>query len=100
MKTNTSWKFTDESFLTFQSSVSGPGEFGLDLFLKCIFSHLYSRATATMNYHHNPLDTESNTYAKAILQGGYSPPSTEPLYEVPKYTQEELEQPKSSSTGM
>ena len=53
-----------------------------------------------MNYHHNPLDTESNTYAKAILQGGYSPPSTEPLYEVPKYTQEELEQPKSSSTGM
>ena len=72
----------------------------LDLFLKCILSHLYSRATATMNYHHNPLDTESNTYAKAILQGGYSPPSTEPLYEVPKYTQEELEQPKSSSTGM
>ena len=24
-----SWKFTDESSVTFQSSVSGPGEFGL-----------------------------------------------------------------------
>ena len=68
---------------------------------------IYSRAgfepgTAVMNYHHNPLDTESNTYAKAsILQGGYSPPSTEPLYEVPKYsnTQELVEEhPKSSST--
>ena len=29
MKKNTSWKFTDESSVTFQSSVSGPGEFGL-----------------------------------------------------------------------
>ena len=28
MNKNTSWKFTDESFVTFQSSVSGPGEFG------------------------------------------------------------------------
>ena len=31
MKKNMSWKFTDESFVTFQSSVSGPGEFGLRL---------------------------------------------------------------------
>ena len=31
MKKNTSWKFTDESSVTFQSSVSGPGEFGQDL---------------------------------------------------------------------
>ena len=28
MKKNTSWKFTDESSITFQSSVNGPGEFG------------------------------------------------------------------------
>ena len=32
MKTNTSWKFTDESSVTFQSSISGPGEFGLSTF--------------------------------------------------------------------
>ena len=31
MKKNTSQKFTDESSVTFQSSVSGPGEFGLSL---------------------------------------------------------------------
>ena len=31
MKKNTSWKFTDESSVTFQSSVSGPSEFGLYL---------------------------------------------------------------------
>ena len=30
MKKNTSWKFTDESSVTFQSSVSGAGEFGLE----------------------------------------------------------------------
>ena len=29
MKKNTSWNFTDGSFVTFQLSVSGPGEFGL-----------------------------------------------------------------------
>ena len=29
MKKNMSWKFTDESSVTFQSSVSGAGEFGL-----------------------------------------------------------------------
>ena len=29
MKKNTSWKFMDESSITFQSSVSGLGEFGL-----------------------------------------------------------------------
>ena len=28
MKKNTSWKFTDELSVTFQSSVSGVGEFG------------------------------------------------------------------------
>ena len=31
IKKNTSWKFTDESSITFQSSVRGPGEFGLYL---------------------------------------------------------------------
>ena len=31
MKKNTSWKFTDESSVTFQSSVSGAGEFGQNL---------------------------------------------------------------------
>ena len=31
MKKNTSWKFTDESSVTFLSSVSGPGEFGLNV---------------------------------------------------------------------
>ena len=34
MKKNMSWKFTDESSITFQSSVSGPGEFGL--YVVCI----------------------------------------------------------------
>ena len=29
MKKNMSWKFTDELSVTFQSSVSGVGEFGL-----------------------------------------------------------------------
>ena len=29
MKKNMSWKFTDEWSITFQSSVSGPAEFGL-----------------------------------------------------------------------
>ena len=29
MKKNMSWKFTDESSITFQSSISGVGEFGL-----------------------------------------------------------------------
>ena len=29
MKKNTSWKFMDELSITFQSSVSGAGEFGL-----------------------------------------------------------------------
>ena len=31
MKKNTSWKFTDESSITFQSSISGAGEFGHNL---------------------------------------------------------------------
>ena len=31
MKKNTSWKFTDELSVTFQSSVSGVGEFGLKI---------------------------------------------------------------------
>ena len=31
MKKNTSWKFTDELSVTFQLSVSGAGEFGLNL---------------------------------------------------------------------
>ena len=31
MKKNTSWKFTDESSVTFQSPVSGPGESGLSI---------------------------------------------------------------------
>ena len=29
MKINTPWKFTDELSVTFQSSISGAGEFGL-----------------------------------------------------------------------
>ena len=35
MKKNTSWKFTDESSVTFQSSISGPGEFGLNS-IECV----------------------------------------------------------------
>ena len=31
MKKKTSWKFTDESSVTFQLSISGAGEFGLCL---------------------------------------------------------------------
>ena len=38
MKKNTSWKFTDESSVTFQSSVSGPGEFGLTMYVVHTFS--------------------------------------------------------------
>ena len=49
MKENTSWKFTDELSVTFQSSVSGPGEFGLKqkrwepfkFFLKPYFDSLF-----------------------------------------------------------
>ena len=43
MKKNTSWKFTDESSVIFQFSVSGPGEFGQmsfrapKTFKKCTF---------------------------------------------------------------
>ena len=33
MKKNTSWKFTDELSVTFQSSVSGAGEFGLSMYV-------------------------------------------------------------------
>ena len=33
MKKNMSWKFTDETSVTFQSSVSGVGEFGLSILL-------------------------------------------------------------------
>ena len=33
MKKNTSWKFTDELSVTFQSSVTGAGEFGLGLIM-------------------------------------------------------------------
>ena len=36
MKKNMSWKFTDESFVTFQSSVSGAGEFGHKLKPNCV----------------------------------------------------------------
>ena len=35
MKKNTSWTFTDESSVTFQSSVSGAGEFGPNHFPFC-----------------------------------------------------------------
>ena len=38
MKKNMSWKFTDKSFVTFQSSVSGPGEFGHRKIVPNIFS--------------------------------------------------------------
>ena len=34
MKENTSWKIMDESSVTFQLSISGPGEFGLSKGLK------------------------------------------------------------------
>ena len=37
MKKNMSWKFTDESSVTFQSSVSGPGEFGQGTYLQTDF---------------------------------------------------------------
>ena len=35
MKKNTSWKVTDELSVTFQSSVSGAGEFGLKKKILC-----------------------------------------------------------------
>ena len=40
MKKNTSWKFTDELSVTFQSSVSGAGEFGLSEVGKDHVKHL------------------------------------------------------------
>ena len=36
MKKNMSWKFADELSVTFQLSVSGAGEFGLNAFAICI----------------------------------------------------------------
>ena len=47
MKKNTSWKFTDESSVTFQSSIRGPGEFGL---IQCIFRHLLNEGENHMNF--------------------------------------------------
>ena len=35
-----SWKFTDESSVTFQLSVSGPGEFGLGMYVSQIFNKI------------------------------------------------------------
>ena len=40
MKKNTSWKFTDESSVTFQLSVSGAGEFGPTLNRKIVLYKL------------------------------------------------------------
>ena len=42
MKKNTSWKFTDESSVTFQLSVSGAGEFGLGQKVKSILKTVYT----------------------------------------------------------
>ena len=42
MKKNTSWKFTDESSVTFQLSVSGPGEFGPSLYASCLVVFNYT----------------------------------------------------------
>ena len=42
MKKNTSWKFTDELSVTFQSSVSGAGEFGLGQKVKSILKTVYT----------------------------------------------------------
>ena len=41
MKKKTSWKFMDESSITFQSSVSGAGEFGLcgEFIWVCTYLH-------------------------------------------------------------
>ena len=37
MKKNMSWKFTDELSVTFQSSVSGAGEFGLSIMYQYMY---------------------------------------------------------------
>ena len=40
MKKNMSWKFMDESSVTFQLSISGLGEFGLSIYVvECTFPH-------------------------------------------------------------
>ena len=62
MKKNTSWKFTDESSVTFQSSVSEAGEFGLfkkyiDLSFDKRSFYFSSTATTTIinKRHHSSL---------------------------------------------
>ena len=64
MKKNTSWKFTDESSVTFQSSVSGAGEFGL-----CRLSH----NETLLRYGENPflikgLRAETNRWFRARVE--------------------------------
>ena len=49
MKKNTSWKFTDESSVTFQSSVSRAGEFGLRIIVpRSKDSLFFSNETVTI----------------------------------------------------
>ena len=50
MKKNMSWKFTDESSETFQSSVSGPGEFGLKSKDACLTMRVNFFLKLTLHY--------------------------------------------------
>lgn len=50
MKKSMSWNFTDEPSVTFQSSISGPGEFGLS------FIHTFFRCSTSCTKAQN--DTE------------------------------------------
>ena len=55
MKKNTSWKFTDELSVTFQSSVSGVGEFSLSIEIDwcdaSMITQLYFLFTQTLVMH-------------------------------------------------
>ena len=52
MKKNTSWKFTDESSVTFQLSVSGPGEFGLGIYSALVATFLLLYLGIRVYHHH------------------------------------------------
>ena len=80
MKKNTSWKFTDKSSVTFQSSVSGPGEFGLTRDPSLLLQlHKYNCAVCLWT----PLQPPCRESTK-VFPGNF-------LDEVPSYAQQQLD---------
>ena len=52
MKKNTSWKFMDKSSVTFQLSISGPGEFGLKVKINILFDFFSKEVQARLRVAH------------------------------------------------